>query len=95
MGVLKVLTAVMAVLPKLLQAVAFVVAVVEVASEVDGAKGAEKKAKAIALLKELFPPALLPDFLAERYDAVAGLLIDAVVALFNRLGFFQKSGQAS
>ena len=92
MGVLKILTAV---LPKLLQATAFVVAVVEVASEVDGAKGAEKKAKAITLLRELFPPALLPDFLAERYDAVAGLLIDAVVALFNRLGFFQKSGPAS
>lgn len=95
MGVLKVLTAVMAALPKLLQAVAFVVAVVEVASEVDGAKGAEKKAKAIALLKELFPPALLPDYLAERYDAVAGLLIDAVVGFCNHLGFFQKSGQAS
>lgn len=85
MGVLKVLTAV---LPKLLQAVAFVVTVVEVASEVDGAKGAEKKAKAIALLKELFPPALLPDYLAERYDAVAGLLIDAVVSFCNHLGFF-------
>ncbi|BDX35484.1 hypothetical protein MN1_170 [Thermus phage MN1] len=95
MGLVKVLTAIVAILPKLLQAVAFVVAVVEVASEADGAKGAEKKAKAISLLKELFPPSLLPDFLAERYDAVAGLLIDAVVALFNRMGFFQKSGQAS
>lgn len=95
MGVLKVLTNLMAVLHKLIQAVAFVVAVVEVASEADGAKGAEKKAKALALLKEVFPPAELPDFLAERYDAVAGLLIDAIVALFNRLGFFQESGQAS
>lgn len=95
MGLVKVLGLLVAVLPKLVQAVAFVVAVVELASEVDGAKGAEKKAKAIELLKTLIPPQDLPPFLAERYDAVAGLLIDVIVALFNKLGFFQKSGQAS
>jgi len=72
------------------QVAALEATIVEVASETDGAKGAEKKARAIAQMRELFPPERL-GFLAPHYDALAGLVIDVVVAWANQRGFFAKS----
>lgn len=74
----------------LVQVVALAVTVVEIASEVDGTKGAEKKAAAIAKAKELLPPEKL-GFFGQFYDQIAGLLIDAIVAYANAKGFFRKS----
>jgi hypothetical protein len=74
------------------QVLALVTVVVEIASDATGAKGAEKKAQAIAKAKELFPPERLGAF-AGLYDQLAGLLIDAIVAWANSKGFFVKSGQ--
>jgi hypothetical protein len=74
------------------QTLALVTVVVEIASDATGAKGAEKRAQAIAKAKELFPPERLGMF-APLYDQIAGLLIDAIVAWANSRGFFVKSGQ--
>jgi hypothetical protein len=74
------------------QTLALVTVVVEIASDATGAKGAEKRAQAIAKAKELFPPERLGMF-APLYDQIAGLLIDAIVAWANSRGFFAKSGQ--
>jgi hypothetical protein len=74
------------------QVLALVTVVVEIASDATGAKGAEKKAQAIAKAKELFPPERLGAF-AGLYDQLAGLIIDAIVAWANSRGFFVKSGQ--
>jgi hypothetical protein len=74
------------------QVLALVTVVVEIASDATGAKGAEKKAQAIAKAKELFPPERLGAF-AGLYDQLAGLIIDAIVAYANSKGFFVKSGQ--
>ncbi len=74
------------------QVLALVTVVVEIASDTTGAKGAEKRAQAIAKAKELFPPERLGAF-AGLYDQLAGLIIDAIVAYANSKGFFVKSGQ--
>ena len=59
--------------------------------------GEQKRAEALARIKEfeerlgLRMPALI-----ERYhDALVGLLIDALVAVFNRTGFFAHSDAAA
>ena len=80
------------ILEKLVGFTALATTLVELGASLDGAKGEEKKARAIALLKQLLPPNTLPGWLAANYDQVAGVLIDLVVATLNRLGFFQKSG---
>lgn len=80
------------VLEKLIGAVALATTMVELAAQVDGAKGEEKKARAIALLKQLLPPSTLPKWMGDNYDQIAGILIDLVVSILNRMGFFQKSG---
>jgi hypothetical protein len=74
------------------QVLALITVVVEIISDATGAKGAEKKAQAIAKAKELFPPERLGAF-AGLYDQLAGLIIDAIVAYANSKGFFVKSGQ--
>ena len=74
------------------QVLALVTVIVEIASDATGAKGAEKRAQAIAKAKELFPPERLGMF-APLYDQIAGLIIDAIVAYANSKGFFVKSGQ--
>ena len=74
------------------QVLALVTVIVEIASDATGAKGAEKRAQAIAKAKELFPPERLGAF-AGLYDQLAGLIIDAIVAYANAKGFFVKSGQ--
>jgi hypothetical protein len=74
------------------QVLALVTVIVEIASDATGAKGAEKRAQAIAKAKELFPPERLGAF-AGLYDQLAGLIIDAIVAYANSKGFFVKSGQ--
>lgn len=70
--------------------VSLVTTIVELASEMDGAKGEEKKARALTLLRQFLPPESLPSWLARNYDGVAGTLIDLVVSLLNRMGFFKK-----
>lgn len=65
--------------------------VVEIMADTTGAKGPEKKAQAIAKMKELLPPERL-GFFGQFYDQIAGLLIDAIVAYANAKGFFPKSG---
>ena len=64
--------------------------VVEILADSTGAKGAEKKAQAIAKMKELLPPERLGS-LAWLYDPAASFIIDAVVAYANSRGFFDKS----
>lgn len=76
----------------LVQVAGVAVLVVEIASESTGAKGAEKKAQAIAKMKELLPPERL-GFFGQFHDQIAGLLIDAIVVYANSKGFFVKSGQ--
>lgn len=74
----------------LVQVAAIAAVVVEILSDTTGAKGAEKKAQALAKMKELFPPERLGN-LAWLYEPAANFLIDAVVAYANSKGFFGKS----
>lgn len=79
-------------LPVLLEAVAFVVSLVELgAAEGDPVTGEEKRAEAIAHLRDLVPVEVLPAFVRDNFDRVAGMVIDFVVGFFNRTGFFTKS----
>lgn len=74
----------------LVQVAAIAAVVVEIMADTTGAKGAEKKAQAIAKMKELLPPERLGG-LAFLYDPIANFLIDAVVAYANAKGFFPKA----
>lgn len=78
------------VLQGFVQAVAVAVLITEVAAEGTGAKGAEKKAQAIAKLREIFPPERLGGA-SWVWEPLANFLIDAVVAYANAKGFFVKS----
>lgn len=73
----------------LVQAVTLAVTIVEIAAEADGAKGQEKKARAIARVRELFPPERLGG-LSWLWEPAVNFLIDAVVAFANAKGFFAK-----
>lgn len=84
------LTKAFEVLQGLVQAVALAVTIVEIAAEADGAKGAEKRARAVAKVRELFPPERLGGF-AWLWEPAVNFLIDAVVAFANAKGFFPKS----
>lgn len=74
----------------LVQVAAIAVLIAELAGEATGAKGAEKKAQALARMKELLPPERLGG-LAWLYEPAANFLIDAIVAFFNSRGFFARS----
>ena len=59
--------------------------------------GEQKRAEALASIKE-FEDKLglrLPKTLERYHDVVVGLLIDALVAVFNRTGFFAHSDAAA
>ena len=74
---------------KQLVAVVFL-AVVAAELESEGAgKGAEKKRAATEKLASV-ADALLPDYLNPVLAGCAGFLIDAVVTLINRTGFFGR-----
>jgi hypothetical protein len=79
------------VLNTLIEAAATVVVLVELVTEGTGEKGAEKRALAVEHLRELVDVNSLPAFLQRNFDGIAGFLIDAIVSLFNRQGFFAKS----
>lgn len=72
--------------------VALVVVAVELETEGAG-KGAEKKALAQAKIQQALDPAL-PDWLNGAVYSAAGMLIDALVGLANRTGFFAQFGAA-
>lgn len=75
-------------LKPLLMAVLLAVTAAELESGTPGA-GAEKRERARALLSDAIDP-WLPDWLDPVIDATAGFLIDAMVALANRTGFFAR-----
>lgn len=77
------------VLLKLIEVVTVTVTLVELQAE--DTPGPEKKAAAIAQLKELVAPLDLPPFIANNFDMIAGFLIDVVVGVLNREGFFKRS----
>lgn len=71
--------------------VAIGLVVVAVESETDGkGQGAEKKQKAQEKIKEILDPHL-PDFANPIVYQAAGYLVDGLVALANRTGFFGSS----
>jgi len=76
-------------LGKLVEVVTVAVTLVELKEE--EAPGPEKKAEAIAQIKELVAPLDLPPFVANNLDMIAGFLIDVVVGVLNREGFFKRS----
>lgn len=80
-------------IPALLNGVALVVTLTELANDQPGS-GAEKRAQALQQLKDMLPMDILPGFVRDNFDTVAGWVIDAIVALFNRTGFFQRSAPA-
>lgn len=76
-------------LERIVEVAALVVLVVELAR--GAGNGAEKKETALAQLRQVLPPDSLPGFIAPLYDVLAGFVIDAIVAFFNRQGFFTRS----
>lgn len=80
--------AVFSTLKPVLMAVLLAVTAAELENEAPGG-GAEKKARATELLVEAVDP-WLPDWLDPVIGAAAGFLIDAMVALANRTGFFDR-----
>jgi hypothetical protein len=62
-----------------------------------GGNGDQKRAEALAKIKE-FEDRLglkLPSVIQRYHDTLVGLLIDALVAVFNRTGFFAHSDAAA
>lgn len=60
----------------------------------DPGSGAQKKARATELLLQALDP-LLPDWLNPVLAHLSGFLIDTVVAVANRTGFFGQLGESS
>lgn len=74
---------------KLLEVVTLVVTMVEL--QEDGTPGPEKKAAALEQLTALVEPLDLPPFIENNLQMIAGFLIDVVVGVLNREGFFKRS----
>lgn len=85
------LNTIIALIPKLIEAIGIGATIVEIASQTDGTKGTDKKVKAIAQVRTLLTGVKLPALLEQNFDSVVGLLIDVVVAVFNKTGLFTKS----
>ncbi|WP_027894470.1 hypothetical protein [Calidithermus chliarophilus] len=75
---------------KILAVVVAAVNVVELVSEATGEKGAQKKAEAKRIIKELLPAEALPLLMRPFYDPILDFLIDAVVSYCNAKGIFAK-----
>jgi len=80
------------ILQALIQAAGLAVTIVELTAEGTGEKGKAKEDKAVAQMRELFPPEMLPEAFRDSYDIIARMVIRAIVAFFNATGFFEKSG---
>jgi hypothetical protein len=73
--------------------IALCVLAVEMENQTPGA-GAAKKQEACKRIKEALDP-LLPDWLNPVVLGLTPMLIDAIVALANRTGFFAQLGSGS
>lgn len=76
-------------LKSLIQIVATVVTTVELV--MGAGNGPEKEAEAVAQIKALIPAGVLPAFIEQNLDSILPFVIRAVVAFFNREGFFTTS----
>lgn len=81
---LKVISWVLGNLPLLIGAVTAAVAVVEAMRELVNEPGAEKKKRALAVLREnIVRVVSLPPFIEKHLEAILGVLIDFVVLILN------------
>ena len=66
-------------------------------AEYEGKPGAEKRAEVVALLKAEMQRQgfVVPEWLARFLDPLLGVIVDVVVTLLNRMGFFDHSGDSS
>ncbi len=87
----QILRQVQAALEQALTVVALAVALVE--AQWVGEKGAAKKEEAIKLIQGWLPVEQLPAMLRPFYTLILSVLIDLVVAFFNREGFFATSSR--
>lgn len=66
-------------------------------AESEGLPGEEKKREVIAHLKEEMHKLgmKVPSWLERYWDTILGLMVDVVVWLLNKTGFFEHSGTSS